>query len=561
MKKFLLPIVGLLLGGAAAQAEEVTCTYWSLVIPEGTEWGSDDYYYRQTEEIFLPTTNELVDNEDGTYLLKNYQNSGYDLKFKIENDFLSFPDLATGMRLLKDAAGNTYQFKLTTAQKYPSFVAGESINYETSAGIYSYATAATNTYRINYLTLKNETKTATEVVKTYDVRIGTVWYNYKVPNGEKDPGSDPVADQLVSRTVNPGAVVFELTVSEPREGADIAYQTASGSELFQTSKSPVTQNEDGSVKLEYFANSDAAFTFSIDAANIADGKAPLVFTEGVSTADPDSYQTLAGATFSLQTTAGATKTGALAVKPSGCYAAPIDGTATLVSQKYTVYIDAKFGDEVGYAVFEAEGVPAVTPEGVVTMIYRTYSSYGLGTEIEQVPAQVIKGDDNTLLVKNFLNSGYDIPFVLSDKTEVDGKDYYAEGTAKPKEDYIDSDNGSYVRIKIPENPTLEFTAVVAGTNVVNPGIYYTPNNGYVRYYKENGKIRTQIYATFGAPWYTVEWNMYEDDAESGIQDVVVDENAPVEWFNLQGVRVNGENLTPGIYIKRQGSKAVKVLVR
>lgn len=27
MKKFLLPIVGLLLGGAAAQAEQVTCTY------------------------------------------------------------------------------------------------------------------------------------------------------------------------------------------------------------------------------------------------------------------------------------------------------------------------------------------------------------------------------------------------------------------------------------------------------------------------------------------------------------------------------------------------------
>lgn len=50
-------------------------------------------------------------------------------------------------------------------------------------------------------------------------------------------------------------------------------------------------------------------------------------------------------------------------------------------------------------------------------------------------------------------------------------------------------------------------------------------------------------------------------SESGIADVIADEDAPAEWFNLQGVRVSGDNLAPGIYIKRQGSKAVKVLVK
>lgn len=39
-----------------------------------------------------------------------------------------------------------------------------------------------------------------------------------------------------------------------------------------------------------------------------------------------------------------------------------------------------------------------------------------------------------------------------------------------------------------------------------------------------------------------------------------DANAPVEFYNLQGVRVNSENLVPGIYVRRQGSKAVKVYV-
>lgn len=45
----------------------------------------------------------------------------------------------------------------------------------------------------------------------------------------------------------------------------------------------------------------------------------------------------------------------------------------------------------------------------------------------------------------------------------------------------------------------------------------------------------------------------------GIADITVDENAPVEFFNLQGVRVaNPEN---GLYIRRQGNKATKVFVK
>lgn len=48
------------------------------------------------------------------------------------------------------------------------------------------------------------------------------------------------------------------------------------------------------------------------------------------------------------------------------------------------------------------------------------------------------------------------------------------------------------------------------------------------------------------------------DAAS-ISDVMVDANAPVEYFNLQGVRVaNPEN---GLYIRRQGSTVTKVLVK
>ncbi len=47
---------------------------------------------------------------------------------------------------------------------------------------------------------------------------------------------------------------------------------------------------------------------------------------------------------------------------------------------------------------------------------------------------------------------------------------------------------------------------------------------------------------------------------SGVADVAVDQDAEVEFFNLQGVRVEGE-LTPGLYIRRQGNRATKVVVK
>lgn len=49
---------------------------------------------------------------------------------------------------------------------------------------------------------------------------------------------------------------------------------------------------------------------------------------------------------------------------------------------------------------------------------------------------------------------------------------------------------------------------------------------------------------------------------NGITDITVDNsNAPVEFYNLQGVRVNAGNLIPGIYVRRQGSQVSKVLVK
>ncbi len=63
-------------------------------------------------------------------------------------------------------------------------------------------------------------------------------------------------------------------------------------------------------------------------------------------------------------------------------------------------------------------------------------------------------------------------------------------------------------------------------------------------------------------YYTPEGVKEFDVETSGIDNVVVDtddSDAPVEYYNLQGIRV--ENPANGIYIKRQGSKATKVLIK
>ena len=64
------------------------------------------------------------------------------------------------------------------------------------------------------------------------------------------------------------------------------------------------------------------------------------------------------------------------------------------------------------------------------------------------------------------------------------------------------------------------------------------------------------------PYQGIGMWKFEGKKGSGVENIVVDdENAPVEYYNMQGVRMTDENLAPGLYIKRQGKKATKVVIR
>lgn len=61
----------------------------------------------------------------------------------------------------------------------------------------------------------------------------------------------------------------------------------------------------------------------------------------------------------------------------------------------------------------------------------------------------------------------------------------------------------------------------------------------------------------GAKQMTSSYIVTINGGTTGVEDIEINENAPVEYYNLQGVRV--ENPANGLYIMRQGDKVVKVI--
>ncbi|MCM1021229.1 MAG: hypothetical protein NC343_03230 [Muribaculum sp.] len=64
--------------------------------------------------------------------------------------------------------------------------------------------------------------------------------------------------------------------------------------------------------------------------------------------------------------------------------------------------------------------------------------------------------------------------------------------------------------------------------------------------------------SLSSPWHFDNIKL-DTQKTSGIDAIVNDNaNAPVEWYNLQGMRINPETATPGLYLRRQGNKTDKV---
>jgi len=180
-----------------------------------------------------------------------------------------------------------------------------------------------------------------------------------------------------------------------------------------------------------------------------------------------------------------------------------------------------------------------TPEGVA-MNYTGTAAYGY-LFIENVTVE-----NNAFVV----NQDYLIEFKNTDKgyTMQDYRGLYMGMDA--------THWGSFNFYEKPDatNANCYWTVTFEGDNVKIENIGRT--GAYLSYKQYSGKY--EIVTTDNADQPLIQ--LYKEKASStGIDCVVVDENAPVEYYNLQGVRVaNPEN---GLYIRRQGNKATKVLVK
>lgn len=80
--------------------------------------------------------------------------------------------------------------------------------------------------------------------------------------------------------------------------------------------------------------------------------------------------------------------------------------------------------------------------------------------------------------------------------------------------------------------------------------------------EEGGPIYYYTISTLPSEDLTLVFAFTQNGTSSAIDDIFGDEepDAPAEYYNVNGVRVSGDNLTPGIYVVKKGSKTAKVIV-
>lgn len=133
--------------------------------------------------------------------------------------------------------------------------------------------------------------------------------------------------------------------------------------------------------------------------------------------------------------------------------------------------------------------------------------------------------------------------------------------------YIDAEVAiSETEVELGTEQTKQLTAEVTPTEGIMPGkLVWTSSDEEVATVDAKGLVTAGT--KYGTATITVEYNGVKAECKvdvteaAGVADIAVEAEGPVEYYNLQGVRMAAEQLAPGIYIRRQGNKATKVMVR
>lgn len=330
------------------------------------------------------------------------------------------------------------------------------------------------------------------------------------------------------------AAVSTLTITIEKKGdaskgdANLSYAETNFTAMFKDGFTAPKLVNPNNLAVTYTSSNEAVATVA------ADGKVTLVGvgTTKITASSAETAEFNAGSAFYNLTvvkaydtvaefyTVGANNKGLIGfdlivtyVNGANCYAQTEDGEATLIygSTSYEVGDIIPAGWEGQYSPFN--GLDEIKPVGTMP------AASGTTTFVPAEVTSVSKADMNRVVVLK--NVKFDAATATgSQKTNFDGT----------------VDDVTYTF----RNNFADVPSVEAGLYNVKLAVSY--------YVDKNNNETLQLYPI-----------AYTAITETGIDDVVVDENAPVEYYNLQGVRVaNPEN---GLYIRRQGNKATKVLVK
>ena len=127
-------------------------------------------------------------------------------------------------------------------------------------------------------------------------------------------------------------------------------------------------------------------------------------------------------------------------------------------------------------------------------------------------------------------------------------------------------NGYTVRLPISEivsdrdnlNAGIILDVEFLDCTLSNHSFAITENNELELWLLDSGQATVKLKALSNGKTTEKEILLLTEDIATSVELVGSDNNAPVEYYNMQGVKV--ENPTNGVYIKKQGERTSKVVL-
>ena len=235
----------------------------------------------------------------------------------------------------------------------------------------------------------------------------------------------------------------------------------------------------------------------------------------------------------------------IGVKPTGVtYINSIEfiwneGAAGGADVTYTKASEAKAGN---FAVLATADGKAVGRNADLTPVNVTVSGDAIGLDKSQADV-----DEFEIVEKDATNKIYQLCGGLSKSRRF--LTYNADGVTTTAATVTKVD-GKDVVSTTDANADVTFESTEAGLLIKFKDGQYLMFNGTKFIKADNGGALTPVIVF-----------MSSSNVSTGVETVEFDENAEAQYFNLNGVQVKAENLTPGLYIVRQGNKVSKQVIR